>query len=302
MKIWIILMVLVITSTVVFADDVLKFENVKVYIDDKSIGTFEEGDDIDNVFREKTLSVKIKIKNYGNFPIRDVYVVGDIDNMDVNSKESSGIDLSEGSTTYRYLTWTIPDDADYDMYDLNIQCRARNVSDSGVRYTDNATIYLDVTRDNNIEIIDKSNGLYNLTTEIKSLVSSVNETAKYYSNIHEQFIQCIDAKSMLISQKDRYQESRDDFQNQTILLKSEQNTCIENLAERDERIIELRGEVTTYKGFKAQVDVSAAEVKKAEKDLNMFTFIGIVVGVISGLWWRGRNQKQPEELDDMPEV
>ena len=301
-QILLLLVIIILSSNVVIADNVLSFEDAKVYIDGKSAGTFEDGDDVNNVLLDKTLRVKVKLKNDANFKIRNVYVMADISGMGVNAQESAEVELDPGDTTYRYVSWTIPDDIDYDIYDLKIECRARNLTDSGVKYTDNATLFLDVSKDANSEQIDKNEEFINLTKEIKFLADSVNQTSDYYNHVHEDYIQCIDSKSMLISQKDRYKESRDECKNETDALLSRMDTCTDNLEKNSKTITQLRDELNTCNICENNLKTEKDNVAKANKDRNMFAFLGLILGIVGGMWWRGRNQEQPEELDDMPEV
>jgi hypothetical protein len=275
------------------ANAVLDVDRVRIEVNDQSIeNDAMDGDDY-KIARNDKVEVTTYYINTYPYPV-DVILEGEIeyikDDGDDLEDETSWKELGASDNYRQTLDFTIPSNADYDEYDLNLRVKYRNASNDALLGQWNYTFILDVREPIVPEVPPAS--INDVLANMSSSCYGIAQTATACFDYISKYNTCSTDLSTVAEERGQYKQKSED--------------CVGTLAAAREDLSQANRDKTALdgqiKGMKSIEQCNAdteAAVESAKKDANAKNSqtIGIIAIGAAVVWWWQNNKKKKSSVD-----
>lgn len=280
MKIYLILVLMLCMLPIALAD--MTVESVKVYVNDERASDVDaSGGDIDVVPKD-ILDMNVRVYNHENSTMRFKFV-GRIDSItgDDLEKVQDWFDVDANSEKSKTLSFTIPDTAKRDSYDMLLRIDYRFNNGTEYRKDIDYTVYVK-TATAEEPTINLEASFSNLTGTCSQVISSMGNCLDYLGKYTE-------CSSSLTS----VSESRGTFETKSTECSANLEACRSEKASADS----ARTSCESQKSSMITQDSCNTQINDAKSKNNSFLWVVGIVGVIG--FWLYKNRKKDSVGDYM---
>jgi hypothetical protein len=268
----------------------VKLDNIKGYVNNERVSDVDEDGGDFEVVPDDELELVVYVDNQDNetIEVRLRAIIENIDDGDDLEEEQDWYDVDAKDDRAKTLSFIIPDDAERDTYDMELNVYYRY--DNGTQY--------EFTRDFDIEVIedrveeehvDYDGMLTNLSSSCNSLVSTADACFGYI----DKHIECSSELSTIKEERGNLNQQVNDLQSQMTECESQKTEAIseKNIAES-----KVNG-MLTY--AQCNATVTAAEARARNDASKNSTNTLLIVGLgIAGVWYYQHKKKSKATVTD----